>query len=240
MDHQHVEALVRAVGPDRFASYLAAAADDRELACRLYVWDRDLSAALLADIAIVEIALRNAINHQLVAAHGPEWYTQDIGLDARSRNSLTTAWRRLTKSGRRVPGKVIAQLMFGFWADLLDAGGEIGDAPQSSKADYEQMWRAGLHRAFPGGRTEAAMLGEQFTRSWTHSIASTVHAVRNRCAHHEPLIRGIPLPGQDRRITVQDGYDACVLLLRTIDRNLASWLESSSSVPDTLGTRPTS
>ncbi len=129
MNHQHVEALVRAVGPDRFASYLVASGEDRELACRLYVWDRDLAAAFLADIAIVEIALRNSLNHQLMTAHGPEWYTQDIGLDARSRGSLTTAWRRLPKS-RRTPGKVVAQLMFGFWTDLLDTGGEISEAPQ--------------------------------------------------------------------------------------------------------------
>jgi len=243
MEQSHVNALVRAIGPDRFAAYLTSAGGDQDLACRLYVWDRDVAAALLADIAIAEVALRNAINTRLTAKHGADWYTREIGLDARCRANLTTAWYRLSKNERKkptpqTPGRVVAHLMFGFWTDLLDAGGEISTAPQSFKADYEQMWRTTLVGAFPGGRTEAGMLGEQFTRSWTHSVAATVQAVRNRCAHHEPLLRDIPLPGQARRISAQAGYEANMLLVRMIDRDLAAWLDETSTVLDVLNQRP--
>lgn len=44
------------------------------LARELYVWNRDLSAAFLADIAFIEIALRNATNAALARRWGDRWY----------------------------------------------------------------------------------------------------------------------------------------------------------------------
>jgi hypothetical protein len=126
--------------------------------------------------------------------------------------------------------------------NLLDAGGTIGRPPQQWRADYETLWRSGLSGAFRGGSIEAATTGERFTRSWTHSLASTVLAVRNRAAHHEPLLTGIPLPGQRQatvsRISVNDGYDAYRRLLRMVDRDLDAWLVTNSSVAPTLANRP--
>ncbi|MGN7702979.1 hypothetical protein [Cellulosimicrobium sp. 22601] len=133
----------------------------------------------------------------------------------------------------------MAQLMLGFWVNLLDAGGTVGRSePQSFKMNYEDLWRDCVHQAFRGGRAVANQRQEQFTRSWTHEIASTVQTVRNRCAHHEPLLRGIPLPGQSRRISAQEGYDAYVLLLRIINQDLATWVESNSAVATVLACRP--
>ena len=66
-------ALDLAISADRMGTYLAAAAGDAGRARRLYVWDRDLSSALLADITIVEVALRYAMNHALAATWGARW-----------------------------------------------------------------------------------------------------------------------------------------------------------------------
>ena len=83
----------------------------------------------------------------------------------------------------------------------------------------------------------------QFSREWVLGIVTVVHALRNRAAHHEPLVGGFPLPGQrDRhgnvtRLTVADGYASCMKLARLIDRNLATWLAGNSAMPGVLGKR---
>jgi hypothetical protein len=228
-------ALERAISPDRLGTYLVAAGSDRALARDLYVWDRDVAAAVLADIAIVEVALRNALNEQLTAVYGPEWYRANVGFDERTCRELATAWGRLSQ---RTPGRVIASLMFGFWVGLLDTGGVTGRAPQNFPTDYEALWRSTLSRAFPGGRVEARAEGATFKRQWVHSKALVIQALRNRCAHHEPLVRGFPLPGQSKRVTVQDGQTAYVTLLRMIDRDLAAWLDQNSMVAATLSRKP--
>lgn len=237
-------ALRKAISPDRLTTYataaLAAGCDELDL----YVWDRDLAAALLADIAIVEVALRNALHDALSAAHSaPDWYQLDLGLDDRSRRALAEAWKRLTKK-KRTPGRVVARLMLGFWTGLLDAGGYYGNEPQDFKADYEQLFRSTLQRAFPGGRAEARAAGAHFTREWVHSIATITQDLRNRAAHHEPLVNGFPLNGQkDKhgnpvRLSVRQGYEAYLRLARMIDRDLGAWLASNSTVPGLLAAKP--
>lgn len=168
VQHSHATALDHAISPDRFGTYLTAGGGDDDQARALYIWDRDVASAVLADIAIVEVALRNTMNDALVAMHGPTWYTLDIGLDDRSRRKLAGAWQRLPRD-RRTPGRMVAQLMLGFWTELLDAGGKFGRAPQEWSNNYEDLWRAGLSKAFPGGRAEANSSSEQFTRTWTHT-----------------------------------------------------------------------
>ncbi|HEY5858136.1 MAG TPA: hypothetical protein VIW24_29945 [Aldersonia sp.] len=152
------------VSADRLAPYLHAAAADQMVAWDLYVWNRDLSAAFLADIAILEVALRNAMNDRLVAHFGPTWYAQDIGIDDRSRQALARAWDGLPHS-RRKTGWLVAQLMFGFWTGLLDAGSWVGREPQRFRMNHEVLWRSCLYAAFPGGRAEARRQGGQFTRT---------------------------------------------------------------------------
>lgn len=51
----HSRALDKAITPIRMSTYMAEAGHDSVLARRLYVWDRDVSAALLADIAILKL-----------------------------------------------------------------------------------------------------------------------------------------------------------------------------------------
>lgn len=237
-------ALRKAISVDRMATYRTAAAARGCDELVLYIWDRDLASAVLADIAIVEVALRNALHTALTTGVGrPDWYLEDLGLDDRSRRALAQAWQRLPKA-KRTPGRVVARLMFGFWANLLDAGGYYGSEPQAFKADYEQLFRSTLQRAFPGGRVEARSAGAQFTREWVHATVAIVQDLRNRAAHHEPLISGFPLNGQkDKhgnpvRLTVTQGHEACLLLARMLDRDLGGWLNAHSTVPGLLANKP--
>lgn len=106
-------ALARLISVDRLRTYRFEAHRSGCDQFDLYLWDRDASAAALADIAIIEVALRNAMSDQLSKLAGKiEWYTLDIGLDDRSLASLKAAWT--TVRPPRTHGMVVAQLMFGF------------------------------------------------------------------------------------------------------------------------------
>jgi len=243
-------ALDRAISTPRYASYLVAAGQNDDLARRLYIWDRDLSTAILADLAIVEVALRNVLHSALSSAHGPEWY-QTIDLDDRSQRQVAQAWgylRSPVQGDPSTPGRLVAQCTFGMWVNLLDAGGYAGRAPRRIHADYEQLWRSTLRSAFPGGRHEARndqSPHASFTRTWVHSVAKTVNVLRNRVAHHEPLHNGFPLGGQRSgqqqqasRLTAAEGVEAYMKLTRMIDRNLAEWIANDTRVTALLATRP--
>lgn len=97
MHSHHAAALDRAISPDRFGTNLRAGNGGNGRARELYIWDRDVAAAVLADVAIVEVALRNTMNDALVTMHGADWYTKDIGLDDRSRGKLARAWQDLRR-----------------------------------------------------------------------------------------------------------------------------------------------
>lgn len=227
-------ALSRAISPDRLATYTTAAAARGCDVLDLYIWDRDVAAAAMADIAVLEVAMRNAMSGQLEQRAGrPDWYAAEIGLDARSLNAVSKAWGQVPEPAR-VPGRVVAQLMFGFWRELLEAGGTVGAGPLKRATDYEEIWRSDLHRAFPGGRALAVSEDARFTRTWTLAIVKDVHALRNRSAHHEPLVNGLPLPGENRRITVQAGLDSCLRLSELLDRDLYIWLMANSRLRSSL------
>ena len=244
-------ALDRAISTARYGSYLQAAGQDRDLARRLYVWDRDLAITILADLAIVEVALRNSMHTTLTNTYGPFWY-EHVLLDDRSQGQIARAWQYLTspvQTDTATPGRLVAQCTFGVWVNLLDAGGYAGKGPWRRHADYEQLWRTTLSTAFPGGRAEARNDPDptaRFTRAWVHSIAKTVNVLRNRVAHHEPLHNGFPLPGQRsgqqqtmaRRLTAAEGVEAYMRLARMLDRNLAEWITHNTRVTAALAGRP--
>ena len=228
-------------------TYLSTSNNSHRLARELYVWDRDVAVALFADIAIVEVALRNAIDREATVAYGPRWFALGgLPLDGRSTGALSRAWDDLPSHIKQnshapdFPGRLIARLMFGFWRDLFDKGGFAGKEPRQTRVDYDDNWRKVLHRVFPGGKGLAREMGKQYSRDWALRQITEVHALRNRVGHHEPLVRGFPLPGQGLpRLTADQGHEACMRLARMLDRDLASWLDRNSAVPDLLAARPT-
>ncbi len=213
---KEAHSIDRAISSDRMATYLSESGGNRRLARELYVWDRDLSVALFADIAILEVALRNAIHREASSMHGVRWFeTGGMPLDGRSLNALGRAWEDLPgyiRQNAQAPefsGRLIARLMFGFWKDLFDAGGHAGKEPRRVHVDYEDNWRQTLHRVFPGGKAVARNLGVQYSRVWALRQITEVHALRNRVGHHEPLVRGFPLPGQQQqRLSAKQGHEA--------------------------------
>lgn len=237
MPSHHVTALDRSITPTRMGPYLSAAAGDPDRARNLYLWDRDVAVAFLGDLAILEVALRNAMHAQLEAKWGEEWYkNHDMPLDDRSMSTLNVAWKRI--KGPKSPGRLVAQCMFGFWRGLLDKGDHAGKDPRRVRCDYEVLWRGVLDKAFPGGRVQARADGKRWNREYALAVVSRVNELRNRVAHHEPLVNGFPLPGQQARLSAQAAHEDTMRLAALLDRDLHSLIQSRSQVPALLTNKP--
>lgn len=188
--------IERWLSPGRFAPYLSAAQGDRVLALRLYEWNTEISSAFLHDLAHVEVGLRNCYNLALEqhtpfpthwTRHGstlfaPVYRTMhrfnpSTGRRAPVRSDINrmqreTLQRAISEAHQQTPhvqpppGKIIAQLTFGFWRFL------------SSSAHEVTLWRTYLHHGFPAGTS----------RSTIDRLVRDLHVLRNRVAHYEPLL----------------------------------------------------
>lgn len=176
----------------RFATYLTVSGGSRERALDLYEWNARLSAAFLHDLSHLEVGLRNACDRQLTEAvvAGDTHWTDAATLlmlfpvvsrhdrasgrqyDAnaiprsnveRARKSATTA-----RNTPPVPGKTVAEIMFGFWTYLF------------SDLHEKTIWVPYLHKAFPPGTD----------RNQLNATLASLRDFRNRVAHHEHILTG--------------------------------------------------
>ncbi|KQB86981.1 Abi family protein [Corynebacterium lowii] len=242
---------VRHISIQRLKPYLEEMFYDERKAVALYMWDRELSAAFFRDISLLEVALRNTIDSVLVSTYGQSWHRSAVTLfDSRTFNQIAEAWKRLPKAYHSydpangvIRGRLIASCMFGTWVSMLDAGGGTGCEPPCDKVDHDQIWSTELLiKAFPGGQKIAGTCDRQpFDRAWVHRQVRNVHLLRNRIAHHESLINGYPIPGENNdesRISARRGYYYCLRLAAMIDRDLFRYIEQSSVVPSVLEKDP--
>lgn len=213
----------------RFAPYLAAAGTPHR-ALELYEWNTAIAAAFHHDLAHLEVGLRNAYDRALRAGLDPDelhwvfnpyrYFPVDMQRAANRQrvDANVTARRQIEKAAnqarrdRRDPtedppaGKVLAEITFGFWRYL------------SARRHHDRLWIPHLHKAFPGGTSRPAV----------DRPIGRLHDLRNRVAHHEPLLRA-KLDGRH-----QDVLDVAELLAP----ELATHIKTTSSVPRLISERP--
>ncbi|MFG1955417.1 hypothetical protein [Micromonospora sp. NPDC048830] len=174
--------LERRFSAERLAPYRAACGGDLAGAVALYEWNAEVSAALGTTLGHLEVLLRNALHHELtewsVRVHAePRWYLDPGGVfTVEAQRDIRKARERAVRDGKQeTPGRVVAELTFGFWRYLL-------------AARYDAtLWRWCLYRAFPRRR-----------RRPVAKAVERLHVARNRMAHHEPMFNR---PLRDLRTT---------------------------------------
>ncbi len=166
------------LSPARFAAYVAECRGDRDRALALYEWNASVSAAFYRDLGHLEVALRNAYDraitarwrgqqHWLVDPSGPTripLVRHGTNVNARAQTLADDAVKR-AGGVNAPPGKIIAELSFGWWRYL------------TSRAHEKTLWVPYLHHAYPRGTNRADV----------DLVVVQLHALRNRVAHLEPL-----------------------------------------------------
>jgi hypothetical protein len=134
----------------------------------LYEYNVQLSEVLYGLLHGLEVTVRNAEHHALTASYGrADWY--DVALLSNYwRDQVAKAKAKPGAAGK--PGKVVAELTFGFWIDLLQ------------QSNHRSLWVGRqLHTAFPNARRHRRLI---------HERLKNIQLLRNRISHHEPVLTG--------------------------------------------------
>jgi hypothetical protein len=201
---------------------------------RLYRWNAQLASAYWTPIHFLEVAVRNAVHDALTAEAGNHWWfaNQDRTgpadwMHTREGDATSEAIRKIEEANEKkareageptpapvTPGKVVAELPFGFWVGLLSGRREPGGS------DYHfKVWvQGGVSERFAGTPK----------RSTLHGRLNALRAFRNRIAHHEHLLN------QDLD-ALSDDLD---VILSSLCPETAAWVRAMSEVEEIRSLRP--
>ena len=199
--------LERTVSRDRLRRYLAPARQDMKVALRLYEANVAVSEALYGVLHGVKIAVRNAMHHDLTAGYNSTFWYNSAPLTKYLTAKVNEA-KYKAGGAQPPPGKVVAELSFGFWADL------------TAQRNHWPFWVPHIHKAFPNASAPHPL------RSNVHARLEKIRSLRNRIAHHEPI-----LTSQNRVYAGHQSYlelahiDECV---NWVCIDTAQWLNARS------------
>lgn len=202
-DGSTMRELVAAISKERFATYLRFAEGDRRRALQLYAHNANLGSAFYWPLQALEITLRNAANDAMTVDYGIHWF-DGPQLAQPQRDAVTAAKYKLRwVAGAHPPGRIVAELSFGFWVALFARGYE------------ESLWRTVLHRCFDPVPV----------RKQLHKQLNQLRRLRNRIAHHEPIL-SLDLPSR---------YEAIISVITMLSPATAEWVEHHGEAPEELG-----
>ena len=186
---------------DRLNPYVATSNGDFVAAMLLYEFNTKASEALYGVLQALEVAYRNACYSVLANGMGQaNWYDTIGLLDAKEAVALGEA---KVKIGRRnkylTPGRVVAELTFGFWVRLLSPGYE------------KRLWVPHLYKAFSGMYKK--------DRQVAFGRMENIRKLRNRVAHHETIF--------DRNLNLD--YAEILEAINWICPVTAAWIRSTNS-----------
>ncbi len=179
----YVTQLERLVSKARLDKYRPATGDDLETIVK-YLWNVALSEALLQGLSALEVGLRNSVHNTMTSYVGTDYWFQAV-LRPNEMKMVNDTWTKLFKRHEEPPspGRIVAEMMFGFWPPLLSA-------------DYQKLWwsnsAALFKQTFPYIPTGLPPY-QAITRKDVHERVEACHKLRNRVMHHEPVFHGLTL-----------------------------------------------
>jgi hypothetical protein len=163
---QLLVSIERTVTRERLTRYLSATRQDVPQALGLYEYNVQLYQVLYGLLHGLEVAVRNAQHHALTGSYGTAFWYDRAPLSPYWQDQLDKAKAQPGAAGN--PGKVVAELTFGFWVDLL------------KHSNHMSLWVGRkLYTAFPNGPRD---------RRFIHERLKAVQLLRNRISHHEPVL----------------------------------------------------
>jgi hypothetical protein len=190
--------LIDALSVARFETYLNWTNGNQATALRLYTYNSKLSGALHNPLHMLEVTLRNITDRQMAAIFGTAWMSNPaVGLTPYQQACIVAAQDTLRKQRKAIAhDSVVAELTFGFWTSLF--GGKS-----------HHLWQH-LRPMFQTTGLQRHVINQMLT---------DMRALRNRIAHHEPIIL---LPLNER-------YNAICDLAGWLEADAVSWIGQHSA-----------
>ena len=171
----------RVISPKRMERYLIAMNGDTRKAMTLHRCNLHLSQEMFTIVSCFEIALRNAIDRQLIPTLGNDWLKDSVqgeGIFASDRRLeetkriISKSYLRLMRNGNYSHSKLIAEMEFGVWKYMF------------SPLQFRLTGQC-LLKVFPNKPKSSSLI--QYNNSYIYNELDKVNSLRNRIAHHEPI-----------------------------------------------------
>ncbi|MFD1696786.1 Abi family protein [Roseibium aestuarii] len=160
--------LEAALSTERLTKYRHWALQNNDDALALYALNVALSEAFYTSLHILEITLRNAIHDGLRARHGAGWFRNPAVITDRYQQQKVQEAFAKFQGQQPTDGQIVAELTFGFWTALFGRRNN-------------HLWGQDLRGLFNAGKP--------LKRKQIASRLDDIRGIRNRIAHHEPIIQ---------------------------------------------------
>lgn len=177
--------------PLRFERYLVASGGREVEAAAKYRWNLDLCESLIPCLHAAELALRNSIHQAMCRTYLPArgsrfpdghraddewWFDAEVRnvplLKERDWDKVRQAYDSIPKNGKPITPRVVAELSFGFWVELLNSGYDETVVVPTLGSTMRRVQKANpLNRR----------------HGWLRETFGEIRNLRNRVTHHEPV-----------------------------------------------------
>ena len=167
------KAIERIISSERLEPYIRYHEDNFDKALEHYKANIEISEAFYPMLSILEVGLRNNMDYQLTLKFNDDnWFENNEFIKIASSyqiDSISDARKNIYREKKVVtPGKIIAELSFGFWTSLFDAKFEMS------------LWK-NLRLAFPNCPKRIRQ------RKTMSAKFNGIRKLRNRIFHHEAI-----------------------------------------------------
>lgn len=182
-------------------------------ALELYMWNAKISGAMLTQLHICEVVVRNAVSEALSNVYGPEWPWNTTFVHslptARSTNYSQKLDLLRTRERFNTTGKVIPELKFVFWQKMF------------TKRNDVRIWEPHLKAVFPN-MDDIKPVADLRISIYDH--LEQIRRLRNRIAHHEPIFMR----------SLEDDYEKAFDLVFYRCQATADWMLNNGAEITTL------
>jgi hypothetical protein len=157
----------------------------------LYFFNAELSARIFETLGYFEVAFRNFIDNCFVSSFGMGWNNRIELFDKYDQEKL--------KQSRK-----LSDLNFGFWVNVFSIG-------TNGKYD-KQFWKTSLYPNMANVNLS--------DRKFIRLCLIRIRQLRNRIAHHEPIIFGIRFPKEEIILSYQQIIKDLLYVSSKFNQNL--------------------
>ena len=211
--------IITSFSKPRFNAYLNMAKGNEELAIKLYIHNSELVGSLFLPLSVTEVTLRNAVDNAFSSQFGNTWYQEkkiNLHIGTKNAKKLKSLVGFLNRERIYSHNQVVANLSFSFWVNAFH------------KNRFYGFWRNEINNTFPNWKEKFPNKKTQDIRDEIRNIIKPIYKLRNRAAHHEPILN----------MNVKDVHQNMIQLTTLICKETAKWIEQNSKVIEVLNNDP--